>query len=148
MGFSSKRVSLLPIRFLNHSCANSRTPDLLIFTAACFVCALLLFIAVPAAAVQGSAASDVSPSAGDEIPIPILAYHNIAEELPQGDRGYYVTVEQFEKQLDVIEKYGYTTIHLRDLLAYRSGAMTAMRAFTNMLTRRSNNAACPRPFLS
>lgn len=122
MGFSSKRVSLLPIRFLNHSCANSRTPDLLIFTAACFVCALLLFIAVPAAAVQGSAASDVSPSAGDEIPIPILAYHNIAEELPQGDRGYYVTVEQFEKQLDVIEKYGYTTIHLRDLLAYRSGA--------------------------
>lgn len=123
MRLTTKRISLLPDRLLNRFYANSRTPNQSIFTAACFLCALLLFFAGPAAAVQGSAAPDEASSPGDVIPIPILAYHNIAEELPQGNHSYYVTVEQFEKQLDVIQAYGYETIHLRDLLDYRSGAV-------------------------
>ncbi|HPH96017.1 MAG TPA: Ig-like domain-containing protein [Anaerolineaceae bacterium] len=59
--------------------------------------------------------------------IPVLAYHFVdtAENLPapEGEpySGYYVTPEQFENHLDIIQAYGYTTITLAELTAYMDG---------------------------
>jgi peptidoglycan/xylan/chitin deacetylase (PgdA/CDA1 family) len=53
--------------------------------------------------------------------IPVLAYHYIAEDLsgvPAGFIDYYVTPEQFENHLDIIQAYGYTSVSLADLSAF------------------------------
>lgn len=58
---------------------------------------------------------------GAEWRIPVLAYHYIAEDLsgvPAGLKDYYVTPDQFENHLDIIQAYGYTSVSLADLAAF------------------------------
>jgi peptidoglycan/xylan/chitin deacetylase (PgdA/CDA1 family) len=54
----------------------------------------------------------------DDLMIPILAYHKIDLDAPTE---WYVSVEQFTRQMDVLLSYGYQTINLDDFLNYRAG---------------------------
>lgn len=56
----------------------------------------------------------------DLAPVPVLAYHHVVEQLPDGARtDFYVTAAQFSRQLDVLQAYGYQTISLEDFLEFR-----------------------------
>jgi len=57
--------------------------------------------------------------AGVDIAVPILAYHNIG---PQALSKWTVSAEQLERQMDVLQAYGYQTVGLQDYLDYSTGA--------------------------
>ena len=58
--------------------------------------------------------------------IPILLYHHLEGEHPARSL-YAVSVRQFERQLDVLRRWGFTTIQFRDLTEARAGRCTMPR---------------------
>jgi len=58
-----------------------------------------------------------SPQAYD-VDIPILAYHKVDVSAPST---WYVTADQFAKQMDVLQAYGYQAVSLNDFLDYYTG---------------------------
>jgi hypothetical protein len=65
-----------------------------------------------------SAASASSAMQAYDVDVPILAYHKVELSAPTT---WYVTVDQFTEQMEVLKAYGYQTIGLRDFLDYRDG---------------------------
>lgn len=59
--------------------------------------------------------------AEDEIYVPILMYHNIAEEYPAETAGANITPDMFERHIKAILNYGYNPIKLTDYYAYLTG---------------------------
>lgn len=53
-----------------------------------------------------------------DVDIPILAYHKVDTEALST---WYVTVDQFTQQMEVLKAYGYQTVSLDDFLDYRDG---------------------------
>ncbi len=53
-----------------------------------------------------------------DIDIPILSYHKV--DLTAKSK-WHVSLEQFRRQLDLLQAYGYTTVSFKDFLDYREG---------------------------
>lgn len=60
----------------------------------------------------------LDPQSPFDINIPILAYHKIDQTAPTE---WYVTADQFARQMDVLQAYGYQTISLDDYMDYTQG---------------------------
>jgi peptidoglycan/xylan/chitin deacetylase (PgdA/CDA1 family) len=60
----------------------------------------------------------LDPQSPFDINIPILAYHKIDQTAPTE---WYVTADQFARQMDVLQAYGYQTIGLDDYMDYTQG---------------------------
>lgn len=60
----------------------------------------------------------LEPQTPFDINIPILAYHKIDQTAPSE---WYVTADQFARQMDVLQAYGYQTISLDDYMDYTQG---------------------------
>ena len=56
-----------------------------------------------------------------DVDIPILAYHKVDTSAPTT---WYVTIDQFTRQMEVLQAYGYQAVSLEDFLDYRDGAAT------------------------
>jgi|WetSurMetagenome_2_1015567.scaffolds.fasta_scaffold60120_2 peptidoglycan/xylan/chitin deacetylase (PgdA/CDA1 family) len=61
------------------------------------------------------------PTGAIDIDVPILAYHNVDQE---AKGGIYIATADFEKQLDTLLAYGYTTITMKDFVDFRNGKGT------------------------
>ncbi len=67
---------------------------------------------------RASAHALLEPQTPFDINIPILAYHKIDQTAPSE---WYVTADQFARQMDVLQAYGYQTISLDDYMDYTQG---------------------------
>lgn len=68
-----------------------------------------------------AASIDIDSMQAYDVDVPILAYHKIDTSAPTT---WYVTVEQFAKQMDVLKAYGYQTVSLEDFLDYCDGVIS------------------------
>ncbi|MBE7030814.1 MAG: hypothetical protein E7409_05220 [Ruminococcaceae bacterium] len=63
----------------------------------------------------------VIASAQNEPLVPILLYHNIAEQYPMNDAALHITPEQFYAHMDAVKGAGYQTVTLSEFYEYCKG---------------------------
>lgn len=57
--------------------------------------------------------------------IKVLMYHRVLKQKPEKDtKWHYVTMDNFEKQMKLLDKLGYTTVTFADYVLFREGKLT------------------------
>ena len=65
---------------------------------------------------KATAAIEASKAPEGSIPLPIIMYHGIANEYVNND--FFIRVKTFENDLKYLKENGYTTVLMKDLIAY------------------------------
>ncbi len=83
------------------------------------LCCLLAAVAVAVGFAEGVTARRAVPTAasGDAVRVPIIMYHGILDDAKREGQ-YIISPTVFEEDLKTIQKNGYTTVVMADLIAY------------------------------